>query len=61
MTFDFFMTLDRSDMRLANEFNIFDNVSDLESFCVEDEIVDASSIRPFNKLATVSPSSLATD
>jgi hypothetical protein len=55
------MTLDRSDIRLANEFNIFDNVSDLESFCVEDEISDASSIRPFNKLATVSPSSLATD
>jgi hypothetical protein len=36
MTFDFFMTLYRSDIRLANEFNIFDNVSDLESFCVED-------------------------
>jgi hypothetical protein len=55
------MTLDRSDIRLANEFNIFDNVLDLESFCVEDEISDASSIRPFNKLATVSSSSLATD
>jgi hypothetical protein len=38
MTFDFFMTLDRSDIKLANKFNIFDNVSDLESFCVEDEI-----------------------
>ena len=61
MTFDFFMTLDRSDMRLAKEFNIFDNVSDLESFCVEEEISDASSITPVNKLAMISASSLATD
>jgi hypothetical protein len=46
MTFDFFMTLDRSDIRLANEFNIFDNVSDLESFCVEDEISTRRTHRP---------------
>jgi hypothetical protein len=38
------MTLNRSDIRLANEFNIFDNVSDLESFCVEDEISDAAKL-----------------
>ena len=55
------MKLDRSDIRIANKFNIFNNVPDLESFCVEDEIVDTSSIRPFNKLATVSPSSLDWD